>query len=119
MRVPEWAIENIIVYPDMLSGIAEYLRKNEKRTKSYFRKSSTILDIILKKLPQNERSVYQPRTLESMAGRKLIWWGLACQKERQKLLEENRKLKNKTKRLQNKITRVKFLKTRSKFRTRK
>ena len=119
MQVPEWAIENIMLYPDLLSGVAQYLIKNEKKTRGYFRKSSQILDIILKKLPRDSRSVYQPRTLESMAGRKLIWWGLACQKERQKVLEENRKLKNKTKKMQDKILRINFLRKKSKLRARK
>ena len=36
MRVPEWAIENIILYPDLLSGVAQYLIKNEKKTRGYF-----------------------------------------------------------------------------------
>jgi hypothetical protein len=118
MRVPEWAIENIILYPDVLSEVAEYLRKNERK-KGLFRKSSQILDMILSKLPKNARSVYQPRTLESMAGRKLIWWGLTCQKQREKLLKENRKQKIKTGRIQKKLIRINFLKNKARVKARK
>ena len=106
MRVPEWAVEYVILYPNILSAIQKLLRKNENKKGGYFRQSSLILKIILDKLPADSSGFCHAKSLESMAGRKVIWVATACQKEVRRLTKLNQNKKIKIQKMRNQIHRL-------------